>query len=389
MSYELEIATHLKPQRKDIAEALPEAAKLSGVFDGDGNLIVECRSWSCVIDGPFRCQPDDLDEALAHAVVAPAWLIQMHVPIGDPKVARKSAARIATNVARARRGAVYDPQLERVIFPRGGKRPTPPRLAVQLTRDLKCEWCYAPEVLASTVEQFLSVADRFLPEAIPVRFGTFEPLQHRFEEGRSGFVQMWGSESSTSGSFFWTCRKPGLGGGVNWPFDNEANAKRGGVAAAHMYVELEGDILTTDAQWRAAVTAFFRAVSSRTEAFFGRAILSPSGPRPVSASEIENLFVPSAVFRGRWHGLPRHPAWLTWLGQDYSAAFARNQGLASTTSQATGHLFVQDENLDAASERLPEGVSEALYRVPLQGQGGGSRERLARGVSFVDARWLP
>jgi hypothetical protein len=389
VSYDLEIATHDKPERRDFDDVLPKGATLSGVFGAEGNLILQCGRWSCEIDGPFRCEPDDLGYALARAVVAPAWLIQMHVPVGEAKVARTTAARIATHVARSRLGAVYDPQQDRIIFPRGGKRPAPDRITDPLSRTLKCEWCYVPRVLSGKAREFLSVVGSFLPEVVPARFGTFEPLQHRFEEGEDKFLEMWEGESASSGRCFWKCKHPGLGGGVAWPFENEANARQGGVAAAHLYVELQGDALTTDARWQAAVISFFRAVSSRTEAFYGRAILSPPSPPFVSASEIEDLFVPAAVFRDRWHGIPRHPAWLTWLGQEYSARVAHARGSAPTPSTTSNDLFVQHANLDASSESLPDGVAPALYRVSLNAEPTTSRERLTRDTAFGDAEWLP
>lgn len=389
MSYDLEIATHHKPERADIDEVLPAGVTSSGVFGGDGNLLVRGRRWSLEIDGPFRCEPEDLAQVLAHAVAAPVWLMQMHVPIGDPKAARDSAARIAAHVARIRLGAVYDPQLGRIIFPRGGKRLTLERITNPLMRTLRCEWCYAPRVLAGQAEEFLSVADSFLPEVIPVRFGTFEPLQHRLAEGQRNFVELWERESGSSGGFFWTCKKPGLGGGVSWPFDNEANAKRGGVPAADLHVELEGDGLTADVRWQAAVIAFFRALSSRTEAVFGRAMLSPPTPARLTANEIYRFMVPAGVFRGRWHGVPRHAAWLTWLGQEYSACFARGPEPAPSNAAVTGHLIVQAENLDADSTRLPEGLSESLYRVSLDGKPVGPTEKLAGDTAFDDATFLP
>ena len=389
MSYDLEIATHQQPERRDIDDALPEEVTLSGVFGTEGNLVVQGHSWSCEIDGPLRCEPDDLQEALCRAVVAPQWLLQIHVPLGDPIEARKIAARIATHVARARLGAVYDPQQDRVVYPRGGKRPKLDRHTDRVSRTLQCEWCYAPDVLGGKAEEFLSVAASFLPEVIPTRFGTFEPLQHRLEKGQREFVALWERESTSSGSLFWKCKAPGLGGGVNWPFDNEANAELGGLATANLSIELEGDVLTTDARWRAAVTAFFRAMSVRTEAFYGRATLSPPTPDQVTAADVYDFFKPGAAFRGRWFGVPRHPAWLTWLGRDYSVHLTGTEGPASTHSTAQERLFVQDENLDANSALLLEGVDPAVYRVPLNGEPTSSREKLSRDTAFGDAKWLP
>jgi hypothetical protein len=63
--------------------------------------------------------------------------------------------------------------------------------------------------------------------------------------------------------------------------------------------------------------------------------------------------------------------------------------VARLYSTASDHMFVQDENLDANSALLPEGVDSALYRVPLNGEPTAAREKLARDTAFGDAEWLP
>jgi hypothetical protein len=389
LSYDLDIATHQKPERIDIDDALPDGATVSAVFGAEGGLVMRCDDWSCEIEGPFECAPEDLGQALASAVIAPRWLLQIHVPLGASKSAREAVVRVATHVARTRSGAVFDPQRDRIVFPKGGKRTAPAKAAAGLIRTLKCEWCYAPGVLANQAEQFLSLVSTFLPEAMPVRFGGFEPLQYRLEGGRDRFIEMWKTESSSSGHFFWTCKRPGLGGGADWPFDNEANAERGGVAAAKLRAELQGDALSTDGQWRAAVSDFFRAVSDRTQAFYARATLSPSAPSQLTAGEHDRIGNPSAVFRGRWHGVPRHPAWLTWLGRDYSASLASALAESTDVSPEPGRLFVQDQNLDSESTLLPEAPPPPIFRVQLGVNPPAAKETLGHNVAFLDAEWLP
>ena len=115
----------------------------------------------------------------------------------------------------------------------------------------------------------------------------------------------------------------------------------------------------------------------------------PAAPAELTAGDMENLGLPSPVRRGRWHGLPRHPAWLTWLGPAYAAATGHDQSRESSASPAMGHLIVQDENLAASSEVLLEGVDEGFYRLARGAERGASRERSTSGISFDDASWLP
>lgn len=278
MSYDLEIAVHREPRTRDVEEALSGKASLEGALGAQGHLSVRKARWEFTIEGPFHVEAEDLPGALSAAVRAPRWLVRIHVPLAAPRLARSLAARVGATIARSCAGAVYDPQEDRVLVPRSGRGSEPARSSEERKRYLECEWCYAPGRLARSGEAFLAVVRAHLPEATPVRFGTFEPLQHRYADDPGSFLDLWLRESRTSGSFFWTCKSPGVGGGVHWPFDNEANAKRGGVAAAGLRVELEGDALQDDRQWREAARDFFREVAIGTGPFYGRAVLSPPKP---------------------------------------------------------------------------------------------------------------
>lgn len=385
MSYDFEIATHREPQTHDVKEALSGKASLEGVLEARGNLLVRTARWEFTIDGPFHVEVEALPDALSAAVLAPKWLVQINVPIAAPKVARTLATKIATTIAKTCAGAAYDPQEDRILYPRSGRSPKPARSNDERKRGLECEWCYAPGQLAKSGEAFLAVVRARLPEAAPVRYGAFEPLQHRFADDQAAFLELWLKESKTSGSFFWTCKSPGVDGGVNWPFENEANARRGGVAAARLRVELEGDSLTNDSQWRETAQDFFREVAMRTGAFYGRAILSPPKPRLVTAGESYDLAKPAAVFGGRWFGIPRHPAWLSWLGDTYQSRLAeKGAAPGDSTASHRGSLLVAPKNLDSPFE-LHKAIPSDLYRLQDGRSSGAVTEQLGPHTRFHEA----
>lgn len=88
MSFDLEIVTSLKPESSQVEEFFVsrESFAVEGTLDGEGgNVFIAKRSKghdpSCfTIDGPFRIDPEDVEEEVIAHVLDPHWLTQISVP---------------------------------------------------------------------------------------------------------------------------------------------------------------------------------------------------------------------------------------------------------------------------------------------------------------------
>lgn len=355
MSYDFEIALPTAPTRADFESALKRRAILEGELEIGGGALVRTSRWEFTIDGPFHCEDEDLSAELARAVLAPKYLVQVQVPYSAPARARSTARAMGKRLAKSLDGAIFDPQRDRVLFPRSGRRRTPDRGAPDECRRLECEWCFDPDRLTRAGEAFLAlVADHF-PEATPRRFGRFEPPQHRYSASRrSTFLDLWRSEAEAlAGYFLWTSRAPVFGGSVFWP-NRERVRSEGGQAAASLHVNLDGSCLETDARWRHAVMSFFEKVARTCGAFYGRAILEhlPSGEE----SGKRELHMQGACGE-RWYGIPRSSSWLTYLGASYAACLDDDARLRT----AEPCVLVEPANLEAWQVLHAE-IPEELYR---------------------------
>ncbi|MHC4375928.1 MAG: hypothetical protein ACYS26_04950 [Planctomycetota bacterium] len=360
MSYDIDIATHAEPGRRDIQKALGERVEILGEFVRRGSIVARTKRWEFTIDGPHATDPEDLPEPLAAAVMAPRWSLQIQVPYGAPKTARSLALKAARSLATSCSGAVFDPQEDRVVFPRARRRAAPARSAQERTRRLEIEWCCRPQDLTESGESFLRLVRVHVPEATPMRFGTYEPMQYRYSEDSREFIDFWRA-SSSGRDFFWSCRRPFDGGGASWPYANPTAHGPGSIPAASLSVSLDGEALLHDLKWRQALRGFFEAVAVETRAFFARAVQSQPQPKTITAEEFLRTGWPSAA-GSRWLGLPRHPAWLTWLGRSYADAIKLGEDTLRGCSRAeTGALLEQPEDLEAP-QKLIEEIPEALFR---------------------------
>lgn len=334
MSYDLEIATGSKPEHADVMRFLSEKTEffMEGTLSADGNLLVGRHLKSgdrpCfTVDGPFAIEPDDLAEALMSAVLAPKWLIQISIPAVATKMDAALANRLARHLAERRDGAVYDPQTDGVIWPKG-KRKRYKTVAKEERIRLICLSWFLPFNPAredpNLANKLLTTFRRFLPEAVPSRFGTFEPLQGRLEPGDDDpFLDEWRKTQDVEwgDTMFWKSSAPCFGGSVSFPDSRdelpEWKAPPGGRRAIIVKTELDGRALHGDERWSEACENLFVATAKRFGAFYGGVHVE----RNVIANRGNLWYAGDSESRslGRtwWCGIGKTRTWLTWFGPPY------------------------------------------------------------------------
>jgi len=256
VSYDVDVATHERP----ILAHPPEPP--------DG----------VTVDGPFEVEPADLADALAAAVLAPRWLVQ----VSGTK--RETARRYGRELAKAHGGAAYDRQEDAVFQPRGTPKRVPAGKAEKKTNIVCLEWT-VPDWATAPAAMVDAIA-RHAREALPRRYGDHEPPQERFEdpEAFAAFAQ----DHRT----FWYASRPFFGGHANPPDDLELNA--------------DWRVIEADERWREAIVGLFAAVAEATGATAGEAYAE----RGWTVSANNRLWIP-ARYIGKDH---RGPAWLEWDG---------------------------------------------------------------------------
>jgi len=380
MSYDILVVTHDAPKTEHVADALPARASLQGDFEFEGTLSVQSARWQLSIDGPSVVEHEDLPHEIAWAVLNPRWITEIHVPYGAPKIAFSVASRIGRHVARVNSGAAFDPQLESFLHPRNGIRRKPKRTREALRSELHCEFLVDHRSLSEAATEFLSLVGAHLPECLPRRFGAVEPYQHRFPEDRDAFMELWAEELTHGGALSWSCAHPGLHGSVSWSPPRGPRFPPDVINPALVSIDALGDALQDDPPWREAVRDAFTRIARGLGAFYARAVQTPPRPRKIQASEVYELGHASAWFRG-WHGVPRHPAWLTWLGREF---LPHLRGAKRTIDREDGALLVEERNLRDPCHLHTE-IPDELYRIQVDRPADDSLERFHSGVEFLPA----
>ena len=216
------------PNVRAVSDALTVLRVVGEV--ASGGFVVERRvregfDYAFNVDGPLRVEQEDLPEAVVSSAAGIRWTYQLTVE-GSSRPAIELARRFARELVARSDGVVYDTQADAVVWPRGGMRKFKPEPSRQIDL-VHFEWFVRREDLPSDLPaRVFDVLRNYMPETLPRRFGSFEPLQGRLEEaGRDGFIAAWHAEPMT---LFWKGTSPSLDGSMHGLGDELIGAQYAG-----------------------------------------------------------------------------------------------------------------------------------------------------------------
>ena len=171
MSYDLQVWS-VAPV--PLPDALPQRASWQRHQDA---WTLEGRGWQLLIGASQRVFPEDIPGEVARQLPGIAYLIELNLsPITAEAARRQQLAKVASMLAKAGHGVILDPQTETITTPAGIKRfasPGPSEDASLLTFSW---WMARGELVErSEVSTLLDALAATLPEALPRRYGQYEP----------------------------------------------------------------------------------------------------------------------------------------------------------------------------------------------------------------------
>lgn len=322
MSYDIVVFSSKLPTLAGALE--PEAAALAveGEVEPTGGSIALTRRQQtgfdhvCVIDGPLEAEDDDAPRKVAATLLVANWTVQLNYPSDLSKAASKIVNRIARRLADSGDGVVYDPQVDDIVWPRNPKRLRElPRRAERDDRRIELEWLVARRLTSADGHAVLAVLRTIAPEALPRRFGDFEPMQGRLErDGDDAFAEMWNGNSIA----FWNGRFPldhgyvslqrGWGSALS-PEERDARTPelggRKAIDVDALILEFHAEVID-DERWLSLLSRLFVAVARQLGCFFAGSYCRPDP----DGNDV--------VLRGRyWLGIPDVDLWLVWVGDPY------------------------------------------------------------------------
>lgn len=304
MSYDLHVYGRdiELPELRDVITA----ADLAVEKDDAGSLIVvrgKRRRYSFTVSAPVLVDPEDIPDEVVAAVLAPTHMVEVLVE-GSAASEIPHAIRAARRIATAIEGAALDQQAGDV-FHRGRSR-LAPRAEPGLVSVVDVHWYLrvgemAPERVART---FVDAARRHIPEALPRRYGSYEPLKKRWDDGADeAFVAFVAAETD---SVYMRGTSPVQHASIGRARDPHA------VVSACSLTMFAAPL--EDERWQRSLEGVFVEFAKAVDAVYasGEVVrgIEWSGRSLWYGADAEHATYLAG--RGEWSGLPPYPVWLSW-----------------------------------------------------------------------------
>jgi hypothetical protein len=382
VSYDLQVWTTYAPQ---LPIALPDAAR----WQEQSGVWIQMRSqWQVVVGPVHRIEPEDVPQSVSALLPGIGHMVELNLePAAAPQVARALLKRVAKALACAGHGVVVDPQTDTLTTPTGVRRYVAPPRSATVTA-LKLSWFSVDARFASRdgLDRVVACFERSVHEALPVRYGEYEPPSFRYSEtGRQHLIDFLANEylaPRSLGFAVWYPKRPVLDVGVSIGVGKTPAGWR----CHRLTLTLEASVLD-QAGWPTALQELWRRLAQTIHAFYADVRILRRY-RVGAATMAEFLDAERHPVRGPfWAGIPRERACAVALGQPYLSLWPEFDAVAERESDI-GFLsqpsWMDQDGVFVASGPVPERLAQQSpgyddFRKPQQQSCVSERMALSRG----------
>jgi len=285
----------------------------------DNSYSLESKNWQITLHQSTAEDEDVPDEALS-LLPGIKYMLELHLePISAPKTAYTQLNKLAKILARQTTGVIEDKQEDTYSLPSGIKKYNPPkREKEERFSILEMSWWFEHKNFSNRqhIVSFLKLLEKYLPEALPRRYGLYEPPQFKYEEtGFEHFVDFLSKEESI------VCytTKPVLGISLGFNdapgFVNHGGKRK--YKCSYITISLDAAVLG-QSHWQEHLPKMWKTLSSEIQPFYGDVRI------------LKNYISGKATYWGDatserhpvkgwwWRGIPKHSALAMVIGKPYT-----------------------------------------------------------------------
>lgn len=351
MSYDLNIWS-VNPVR--FPDSLPVIGNWSFV---DDQAYYDGGSWLIAIGASQRVENDDIPEQVVPLLAGVQHLTELNLePIDAPERARQALRRIAKHVAKQERGVIEDPQAETFTTPAGVTRYAPPARKDERFSLLAMSWRFLngyrkhAEFWPWLVDYF----KRNLPEALPRRYGLWEPPQFRFNETGEGPLLQFLEENKYD-TIVWYPQRPVASIHLGLVPHHWVKGKLSiHFVPNRLELEIESDV-PSQPGWVTQLRRVWRDISNYVRPFYGDVRVLHGFYRG-RATYFLGWDTEEHPVRVPWNGIPRTLGMALVVGEPYTRLWP---GIAEFGEEVDGLRFVDGEDWESGHE-----LTEVVGPVP-------------------------
>jgi len=334
-------------------EYLPDAMNWKS---SNGSSLYQKRSWQISILPSVRVLPEDLPPEVSRTLPGIEYLSELNLsPINAPEAGQKFALRAAIAMARASHGVVFDPQDNTVTLPSGVRRYVKAQ-ADENASVLNFSWWFVDGPIADNRYcELLDVLGAELPEAMPRRYGLFEPPQHVYaEEGREHFLKFLTDNAKGIGTI-WYPSAPVFDVSLRLP--SPIGPSKQGFRSGRLSIDIDHETLKQPG-WQSSIRRMWNAVSTLVQPFYGDVRTLHGFRRHRGRLFVARDTTRHPIKAWWWPGIPPGPAHAIVLGKRYAELWPSFMAAAVLTNDL---YFV-----DTSDWSISDDVYDRIGRAPVE-----------------------
>jgi hypothetical protein len=309
------------------------------------------------------------------------WLTELNLEGDPPKKGMELLRRAAKEIAKGAHGVVVDPQEDEVVTPAGVKRYEPVR--EKKFPVMGMTWWFLGDVLEKKAgrEKFLGLLEKRLPEAMPKRYGLWEPPQHKLEKTGRGHLEKFLGENLHD-HVVWYPTRPVTSVSVSCPKPLGASVQ--GFRSNYVEIEFETAVLGQPG-WLENLKGVFREMAGILRPIYGE--VRDAGMRVRMGATVgydaqdalkQERLVTRSWF---WRGVPPRFGHAVILGEEYQKlwpGFLKGAEVVDGLAFVIGEDWTKEEDLAKKVGSVPKEI--AL----LPGEGMGVKQKYPKVWPFGD-----
>lgn len=230
----------------------------------EGNF--KTANWQIVVNSSDKILPEDIEDEIAPLLPGIGFLTELNLEGKRTEEAIRRLKSAARKIAKASHGVIINPQDDTIESPAGVSRfSKPPKQ--ETFSVIQLSWWFLNDALSDYAkrESFLGLLERQLPEAMPKRYGLYEPPQYVYAQtGKEHFEKFL--EENLGDLIVWYPHRPVTSVSPRCPKPIGPSWK--GFRSNSLEIEIESAVLSQPG-WSEHLRSFWRQMSLLLQPIYG------------------------------------------------------------------------------------------------------------------------
>lgn len=148
-------------------------------------FLREGKGWQVIISRSYLVEPEDIPDSIMQALPGISFMTEISIePISAPEKIKNETLRLCNALAKEMKGIVEDPQVGTAKVPTGVKKVIDVNFKCKNRPLVSLIWFFDDVMFyqSKKIGQFIDLLEKYMPDALPRRYGEFEPPQYKYAE---------------------------------------------------------------------------------------------------------------------------------------------------------------------------------------------------------------